>query len=357
LGLVGEGSRSEQGETKLPNRDIIVIGASAGGVEALSNLVRGFPRDLPAAVFVVLHLNAQQRSYLPEILSRNGPLPAAHPQDGEKLKAGRIYVAPPDYHLMIHEKSVRLSRGPTENRHRPAVDPLFRSAAYYGGPRVVGAILTGALDDGTAGLHMVKKCGGIAIVQDPLEAFAPGMPQSAQQHVKIDHCLPLAKIPEVLVNYARESVLQAAAGPCDHFDKMLINGELMGHESMQKQFGPPSSIICPHCDGPIWEITDGKVTVFRCAEGHAYGPESLLAAAGENLERSLWVAVKTLDERAALLRRLIEKTSRGGRNLVTSSLQSRAEECEESSKSIRKILAALNSQIALGETEKTSNRK
>jgi two-component system chemotaxis response regulator CheB len=324
---------------------LIVIGASAGGVEALRTLVAGFPGDLPAAIFIVLHVNAQQRSYLPEILSRAGPLPAAHAANGQAIEAGRIYIAPPDRHMMVDERTVRLTRGPTENRHRPAVDPLFRSAAYYHGQRVIGVILTGALDDGTAGLHLVKRCGGVAIVQDPLEAFAPGMPESARRHVPVDDCLPIGEIAVAIVKAARRKTPSDAAEPCDASLKELINGELMGHESMQERFGSPSPIVCPHCDGPIWEISDGKVIFFRCAEGHAYSPDSLLAAEGESLERALWVAVKTLDERAALLRRLVQKTSHDGPNCVTKSLQAKAEECEHSAASLRGILSKLSSSM------------
>jgi len=216
----------------VPHRNLIVIGASAGGVEALAKVVSEFPKDLPAAVFVVLHINAQQRSYLPEILSRAGPLPTAHPRGGEAIEHGRIYIAPPDYHLLVDATTVRLTRGPTENRHRPAVDPLFRSAAYYHGQHAIGVILTGALDDGTAGLHMIKRCGGLAIVQDPLEAFAPGMPESARRNVQVDYCVPLAKIGEIIVSASRQTLPARNAGPCEASQKALINGELMGHEAM-----------------------------------------------------------------------------------------------------------------------------
>ncbi|MET0400950.1 MAG: chemotaxis protein CheB, partial [Cystobacter sp.] len=173
------------------HRDIIVVGASAGGVEALSRLVSQFPRDLPAAVLVVLHLGTGHRSALPQLLSRAGHLEAVHPQDGAPLEPGRIYVAPNDRHLVVEPGRVRLLHGPRENNHRPAVDPLFRSAALAYGPRVIGVVLTGALDCGTAGLMAVKHRGGLAVVQDPRDAFCPDMPRSAMEFVKVDHSVPL----------------------------------------------------------------------------------------------------------------------------------------------------------------------
>ncbi len=163
----------------MPGHDIIVVGASTGGVEALETLIKGLPPRLPAAIFVVLHIPAQSSSLLAEILNRRGQLDAVQARDNMEIKHGRIYVAPPDHHLVVERGKVCIVRGPKENRHRPAVDPLFRSAALTYDPRVMGVILTGALDDGTAGLLAVKRCGGTAIVQDPDEAFYPGMPLSA----------------------------------------------------------------------------------------------------------------------------------------------------------------------------------
>src|SRR5947199_9158576 len=176
----------------MSGHDIIVVGASAGGVEALVTLARSLKRNLQAAVFVVLHMPAQSPSLLPEILGRAGPLKAVQATDDMQIEPGHIYVAPPDQHMLMELGKVRVVRGPKENRHRPAVDPLFRSAALAYGPRVIGVILTGALDDGTAGLQAVKRRGGITIVQDPDEAFYPGMPLSALQHVQVDYTLPLA---------------------------------------------------------------------------------------------------------------------------------------------------------------------
>src|SRR5256885_4553560 len=178
----------------MPGHDIVVVGTSAGGVEALATLVSTLPPRLPAAIFVVLHISAHSPSFVPDILDRSGLLETVQASDGMEIKHGRIYVAPPDHHMLVGHGNVRVVRGPKENRHRPAVDPLFRSAALAYGPRVVGVILTGALDDGTAGLRAVKRCGGLAVVQDPRDALFPSMPQSALQHVRVDHCLSVGEI-------------------------------------------------------------------------------------------------------------------------------------------------------------------
>src|SRR3954470_2925577 len=186
----------------MPSHDIIVIGASAGGVETLKALVRGLPAELPAAVFVVLHVAPGGPGYLPQILAKAGPLPASFPEDGEAIANGRIYVAPPDHHLLLEPGRVRVVRGPKENRHRPAADPLFRSAAWAYGPRVIGVVLSGTLDDGAAGLWAIKSCGGVAIVQDPEDALFDEMPASALASVDADHVAPLEELPLILAELA-----------------------------------------------------------------------------------------------------------------------------------------------------------
>lgn len=190
----------------MPGHDIVVVGASAGGVETLVKLVEKLPADLPASVFVVLHIPAQNPSLMPEILSRSGRLKAVHPRDGEAIQQGCIYIAPPDLHLLVEQGHVHLLRGPKENRHRPAIDPLFRSAAAAYGPRVVGVVLTGSLDDGTAGLLAIKRLGGIAIVQDPADALYPSMPLNALEHVNVDYKLPVSEIGPLIAHLAYEPV-------------------------------------------------------------------------------------------------------------------------------------------------------
>jgi two-component system chemotaxis response regulator CheB len=192
----------------MAKKDIVVIGASAGGMGALETLVAGLPTDLPAALFVVWHLAPGVKSVLPTVLNRAGPLPAANPKDGDAIRPGRIHVAPNDHHMLLERGYIRIAKGPKENRFRPAVDPLFRSAAYIYGSRVIGIVLSGALDDGTAGLWAIKLRGGTAIVQDPADAMHRSMPLSALENVEVDYKVPVAEIGALLGRLAREE-----AGP------------------------------------------------------------------------------------------------------------------------------------------------
>src|SRR5260370_5335622 len=193
----------EQGEL-VSGHDMRVSGASTGGVDALGRCGANLPADLPVAVFVVLHIPASTPSHLPQILNRAGPLKALHPTDGERIRHGRIYVAPPGKHLLLEHGHIHLTLGPRENHHRPAVDPLFRSAARSYGPRVIGGVLTGALSDGTSGLLAIKRHGGVTIVQDPAEAVAPGMPARAAQYVQVDHCVLPREIAPLLCALAQQ---------------------------------------------------------------------------------------------------------------------------------------------------------
>jgi two-component system chemotaxis response regulator CheB len=312
--------------------DIIAIGASAGGVDALPRLIGSLPADLPASVFVVLHIPAQGRGLLPQIISRVAALPVNHAVDGEKIRQGRVYVAPPNSHLQVEGARVRLDHGPRENFHRPAIDPLFRTAAKSYGARVVGVVLTGYLDDGTAGLHAVKSNGGIAIVQDPTEAIAPAMPQNALRNVKVDHCVSLAEIGPLLVRLATtRDVPKSRKGIVTIMDKRI-----MKPEEMEKKFGRPTSFVCPECNGPLWETKAGPSLQFRCHVGHAYSPESLLADHGDGLERALWSAVRTFDERADLLRRLGRRKYKS--DSVGNNWAARANQLEKHANVIRKLL-------------------
>lgn len=323
-------------DPKIPGRDIIVLGASAGGVQALCKVVEDLPPELPAAIFVVLHIAAGGYSALPAILARSGRLPASHPADGEVIRPGRIYVAPPDRHLAIQNSHVHLSRNASENGHRPAVDVLFRTAARSYGTRVVGVVLTGNLDDGTAGLAAIKKCGGVAVVQDPRDADYPGMPTNAIANVEVDHVLPLAGIGGLLDRLLYES--RPAEGGCDE-----VEGEpdAMGvsEDPEISRGAEPSGLTCPDCGGSLFERPGEQPLHFRCRTGHAYSPESLLSKQSHTLEATFWAALRALEENAVLARRMEQRSRQRGNPYSSARYEKRAEEAEKHAAALRKILA------------------
>jgi two-component system chemotaxis response regulator CheB len=322
----------------MPGRDIVVVGASAGGVEALVGLAASLPVGLRAAVFVVLHLPATGTSALPDILSRHGPLAAAHVKDGEPIENGRIYVAPPDHHLLLRSGHVHLTRGPRENGHRPAVDTLFRSAAREYATRVVGVVLSGALDDGTAGLLAIKSRGGVAVVQEVNDALYPGMPVSALGHVQVDHVLAVASMGELLARLTAEPAGQDP-GPVSTGMEMEVEVAGFSLSAMEGEHpGAPSGFSCPDCNGVLWEIQTEGLRRYRCRVGHAWSPESLLTQQSEALEAALWIALRTLEERAALARRLAEPARRRGHSITATRFEEQAAEAQQAARLVRDLL-------------------
>lgn len=325
----------------MPGHDIIVIGASAGGVEALSKLAVQLPEKLPASLFIVLHIPAQGPSLMPDILSRAGPLPATHPVDGEEIRRGHIYVAPPDHHLMLEQGHVRIVRGPRENRHRPAIDPLFRSAAIAYGTRVVGVILTGSLDDGTAGLWAIKQRGGVAVVQDPEDALYPSMPNSALTHVQVDYRLPIAEMGATLVHLANQPAPEEGVYPVpEDMEQETQYTEMQDEDTLasNERLGTPSAFSCPECGGVLWELQNGDLVRFRCRVGHAFSIESVMAAQTEQLEAALWTALKTLEESASLSHRMAQRAHNHGREWLARSFQQQAHNAEQRAITIRQVL-------------------
>lgn len=322
----------------MASHDIIVVGASAGGVESVRALARGLPADLAAAVFVVVHISPESPGVLPTVLDMAGPLPAAAAREGEPIRAGRIYVAPPDRHLLVEPGRVHVVRGPKENRCRPAVDPLFRSAALAYGARVVGVVLSGALDDGTAGLAAIKERGGLAIVQDPDEAAFPGMPASALANVEVDHRLRLAEIPAVLARLASEPAGRAAA-PTD----VLVTEAAMesGEPRDMNEIGRPSVFGCPDCGGVLWEVDDPQLLRFRCRVGHAYSSETLMAVQEDGIEAALWAAARALEENAGLKRRVADRFRNGNNESLVGKLEGQASHAEQHADSLRRLLVSL----------------
>jgi two-component system chemotaxis response regulator CheB len=334
--------------------DIIVIGASAGGVQALREICKQLPADLPAAVFVVIHTAPTSPGMMPQILDRSGPLPALFAGDGDPIRRGAIFIAPPDRHLLIKDGTMRVTRGPKENGFRPACDPLFRTAARWHGPRVVGVVLSGGLDDGTEGLMFVKQYGGIAIAQDPVEADFPSMPASAIQNVEVDHVLPVKKIAELLVRLAHEPAPphpEPVAG-----DGAEMDVAEMGDASLKTKDlpGNPSPFVCPECGGATWELHKGKLVKYRCHVGHSYTAEGMLARQSEELEAALWQAMRALEENAALRRRMASRSASQWPS-IADSYEKQAEEADHHAEVIRRVL--LDQQEAMNHAEEQKQRK
>ncbi|HET7034950.1 MAG TPA: chemotaxis protein CheB [Thermomicrobiaceae bacterium] len=323
----------------MSGHDIITIGASAGGVEALIRLVEGLPFDLPAALFVVLHFPPTSTSYLPEILQRAGTLPAAQARDLEPIVPGRIYVAPPDRHLIVERERMRLTWGPKENRHRPAVDPLFRSAAIAYGPRVVGVVLSGMDGDGTAGLRAIAQRGGVTVVQDPADAIFPSMPESALAYVEVDYRLPARALGGLLAELAHSPVPREDAYPVPEMLR-LEHRQMMGELETfdMNQFGRLTSLTCPECSGPIWELHEGELVRYRCRVGHTFLTDDMIEARSEQIEQQLWAAINQLEENEALALRLAENARSRGYARAAASFEEKATAARERAALLRRAL-------------------
>lgn len=322
----------------------MVIGASSGGIEPLIEIAGGLPPDLGAAIFIVVHVPARGKSLLPEILERAGRLPAAHAKDGESIQAGRIYVAPPDFHLTLSDGRTHIARGPKENNHRPAIDPLFRSAAQTYGPRAVGIVLSGALDDGAAGLFAIKNRGGVAIVQDPQDALFPDMPQAALAAVPVDYCVPKKDIARLVAGLAQMPVVGSTIPGATVNDREEIKKETALAEFAadtndgDERPGSPSVYGCPDCDGTLWELQDDQWLRFRCRVGHAYSAEGLLGAQAESLDSALWSAFRSLQESAALAGRMAERARNSNHLLAVDKFEKKAQRAAEQAALIRNLL-------------------
>lgn len=326
----------------MSGHDIIVIGASAGGVKALIQLVAGLPENLPAAIFIVIHVSPHGTSVIPNILSRNGPLPAVHATEGQAIVPGRIYIAPPNYHLLVKRGYVRVVQGPKENGTRPAVDPLFRTAAKAYGERVVGVILSGTLDDGTAGLMDVKRFGGVAVVQDPNDALFSGMPASAIENVEVDYILPISSIASVLERLAHEPVLEEGAKTVSNENEIELEPdvvELDGAALRERGHpGKPSGFMCPDCGGGLYQLQERDFLQFRCRVGHAWSADSLLAGQSQAQEEALWEAIRSLEERGELMRKMATNAKKRQNNISAKRFEQQAIEAQQRADLIRQTL-------------------
>jgi len=328
------------------HRDIVVIGASAGGLQALQQILSAMPRDVEAALLVVLHTADHSSSMLPHILERRGNMPVSHPGDGDPILRGRVYVAPPGFHMIVEEGYLRVLQGPRENLHRPAIDPLFRSAAAAYGRQVIGVILTGMLDDGTAGLMVVRARGGEAIVQDPQSASFPSMPRSALNQVPNAHVLPLEQIAAFLLQLIGEE-LPSDPEPASQVSvgaaKETRIAELdMDEVSSEDRLGHPSPFACPDCGGVLWEIEQNGFLRFRCRVGHAFTAQHLGVEQRQAVETALWEALRALEESASLYRRMAGRARASHHELPARLYQERASDTESNSKILRDFLLRVN---------------
>ncbi len=331
----GEGDVSFKAFT----RDVVVLGASAGGVPTLQRLMGTIPGDYPGALFVVVHVSPEVKSELPSILTRAGRLVAARAEDGMPIESGAVYVAPPDHHLLLEPERMRVTHGPRENRHRPAIDPLFRSAAWAFGPRVVGVVLSGGLDDGTAGLWSIKSCGGTTVVQEPSEALYPEMPNNALLYNRVDYRLLLTDIGPLLDRLAREPIEGwYPTRPPASLQREIAFAGLNGNMADVAALGRPSAFTCPACGGALWEIDEGSHLRYRCHTGHAFSPASLLVEQGSVAEQRLYTALRVVREKSAALRRLAAQWPESGSPMRVD-YERRASELDAAADTLRRLLA------------------
>lgn len=323
-------------------RHVIVVGTSAGGIQALQTIAAGLSSAVNAPILVVAHLSASSPSVLDRVISRAGPLPAVTASDGLRLQPAHIYVAPPDCHLLIEPGVARVTKGPKENRFRPAIDPLFRSAAQVYGPGAIGVVLTGSLDDGTAGLWALKRLGGTAIVQDPAEAMFPDMPRSALAHVQVDHIAPLSRIAELLHELTRRNPV-AVPIPVEVGKTLEMEVDIAkdrnAYDAGVEQFGNPSPFACPDCHGVLLKLDEAGWVRFRCHTGHAYSIESLVAAATEGIEHSLWTAIRSLEEAALLMEHTARHLEERHGGVGAAECRSQAQESRRHSTVLRDVAA------------------
>ena len=317
-------------------RDIILIGGSAGSLKALCELLQELPPDLPAAIFVVLHLG--ESSMLADVLGRRSTLPVVAARNGAAVEPGHIYVGVPGLHLLLHDDHILLRRGPRENGARPAIDPLFRSAAASRGSRVIGVVLSGALSDGTAGLRAIKRCGGLAVVQDPEDALVPSMPRSALGHLEVDYVRTVAEMPALLARLVREPSGPSPEVPVDVRLEAAIAAQELADMKVDQALGRISPFTCPECHGALWEIREEPMLRFRCHVGHAYTADAVLAAQDEEVDRLLGTLQRAHQERAALARRMAELERAEERHNLADRLETRAREYEDDARLVLELI-------------------
>ncbi|WP_434559415.1 chemotaxis protein CheB [Pseudomonas sp. R1-6] len=328
-----------------PAHQIIVIGASTGGLQALRELLGHFPNDLNASVFITMHIGGNASS-LPHILAKDTSLGIGFAEPHEKIKNGRIYVAPPDRHLLIENDVIQVVRSAKENHARPAIDPMFRSAAISHRNMVIGVILTGEMDDGIVGLQAVKVYGGLALVQDPATAEAPSMPESALRHVEVDACRSVAELGKIIVQTVQErAAVGTALSMHSRIEPFATENELTfdlsaGAPNAVSQVGAASGMSCPECGGALWEI-GASPPRYRCHTGHSYTAAALFQSQNKTMEDALWVAIRALHEKQTLLDQLAERSKCNGRSKAVDEYELAREELNSHSAVLRELIANL----------------
>ncbi|RXH42616.1 chemotaxis protein CheB [Bradyrhizobium zhanjiangense] len=322
----------------MSNRDIIVIGGSAGATQPLKQILGRLPADLPAAIFVVLHIPAQGIGILSTVASNAGPLPVRQAKNGMKIEPGQIYLAAPDHHLLLSGDHIFLGRGPRENLVRPAIDALFRSAALYHGPRVIGVLLSGLLSDGAAGLNAIKRCGGMTVVQDPMDAISDEMPRRAMEATTIDLCVSGATMGDVLSELVKEQAgVPLPIPPEIRLEVEIAAGERIGSDNLIS-VADPVALTCPACGGVLSEVKEGRPMRFRCQVGHAFTADVLAKEQEGRVDEALRVALRIIEERAELVHRMAADGRRSGRPAVAEMYEARAAEYREYADMIRRVV-------------------
>jgi len=322
----------------MSNRDIIVIGGSSGATAPLKRILADLHPDVPAAVFIVLHIPAQGIGIFATLAAAAGRLPVHQAVDGMKFERGHVYLGAPDHHLLLLGDRIQLGRGPRENMVRPAIDALFRSAALHHGPRVIGVVLSGLLSDGAAGLNAIKRCGGTAVVQDPAEAIASEMPQRAMEATTADLYVPAARLGDVLSELAREPAGAALPiAPDIRLEVEIAAGERIGSATLAN-IADPAALTCPGCGGVLSEVKEARPMRFRCQVGHAYTADALAKEQEGQVDEALRVALRIIEERAELVRRMAADGRRSGRLAVAEMYELRAAEYREYADMIRRVV-------------------
>jgi two-component system, chemotaxis family, protein-glutamate methylesterase/glutaminase len=321
--------------------DVVVIGASAGGLAPLNTVLAELPSNLAAALFVVIHRSAEAPNLLVKVLQRATRLRVVEAEDGAPIELGVVYVAPTGQHMLVEPAAVRIARGPKENRHRPAIDPLFRSAAWAFGPRVIGLLLSGLRSDGSAGLWAIKSCGGIAVVQDPSDAEYAAMPSSALESVGVDYCLKVSEMGARLLSLIDSPAESARAFPVPEQVKLETQMAQFRSNDVRSmnRIGTLSPFTCPECHGTLWEIDDQHVLRYRCHTGHGFSADALRSSIDDTTERALFSAMRGMEEGATMARRLAERARDLGHHVAAKSFDARAEAADQHAEALRKLLA------------------